>query len=104
MGAKRKGRLSKLLDRPVFAGNGEVLEPGQVFCGVDEPKNHVSKILGIGVERVNPILISNRVRIPTQITKVLHGNEAAIEKLSRNQLSLDYLAKQLCPALAGIKL
>src|SRR5690349_15075421 len=61
----------------------------------DEAKDHVPEIARIGVQRVEPVLESDRVRVAPQITKVLHRHKRTIEELICDRLVLDDVAQHL---------
>ena len=43
-----------------------------VFGGIDEAEDHVTEVARISVQRVQPVLETDRVRVAPQVTKVLH--------------------------------
>ena len=45
----------------------------------EEAKDHVPEIARIRVQRVQPVLKSNRIRVAPQVAKVLHRHKRAIE-------------------------
>ena len=66
-----------------------------IFCREQETKNHVPEIAGIGIQRVDPVLESNRVRVPPQVTKLLLRHKRTIEEPVRNGLALHNVTQDL---------
>ena len=52
-----------------------------VFVGEDEAEDHVPEVARIGGERGDPVVISNRVRVAPQVTKIPHRHECTDEEL-----------------------
>src|SRR5262245_39117561 len=61
----------------------------------EETKDHVPEVVGIRVQRVQPVLKSNSVRVAPQVTEVLHRHKRTIEELVRNSLALHYIPQHL---------
>src|SRR6185369_12463089 len=61
----------------------------------EEAKDHVPEIARIRVQRVEPVLVSNRVRVAPQVAKVLHRHKRTIEELVCHGLVLDDVAQHL---------
>src|SRR6185437_11044581 len=61
----------------------------------EEAKDHVPEVIWIGVQRVEPVLESDRVRVAPQIPKVLHRYERPVEELICHYLALDDVPQHL---------
>src|SRR5690349_24284610 len=61
----------------------------------EEAKDHVPEVVWIGVQCVEPVLESNRVRVAPQIAKVLHRYERSVEELIGHGRALDDLPQYL---------
>lgn len=48
------------------------LETVSVFSRINETENHVTVVAGIVIESLNPVRITDRVRVATQVTEILH--------------------------------
>src|SRR6185503_10594704 len=96
MGGNSLGEI-KLRKDPCYPWLKTVLwtESLAIFRREQETKNHVPEIAGIGIQRVEPVLEPNRVRVAPQVTKILHRHERTIEEPVGNRLALHYITQDL---------
>jgi hypothetical protein len=52
----------------------------------------VPEVARIGIQRVEPVLETDRIGIASQVTKILHRHKRAIEEAISDCLSLDDFA------------
>ena len=56
-------------------------KPAAVFSGVDENEDHVTQVVGIGVQRVDVVLITRRVGIAPGEAEVQNRHRSLCQKL-----------------------
>src|SRR5215217_3053831 len=79
------------------------LEPVQILSRENESENHVTEVAGIGVKRVDPVCETDRIRVASQVTEVLHRHKAAVEELVKYRLGLDKSSQHLGSRLPVIQ-
>jgi hypothetical protein len=70
-----------------------------VFIGIDEAEDHVPEVARVGCQGCDPVIVTNRVWISSQVAEVLHRHECADEELVRHARQLHDLAQHLRPRL-----
>src|SRR6185503_8348582 len=61
----------------------------------EEAEDHVPEVTWICIQRVHPVLKSNRVRVAPQVTEVLHCDKCAVEELLEYRLAFGDVAQHL---------
>src|ERR1041384_8420774 len=61
----------------------------------EKSKDHVTEITGIGIQSIQPVLKTHRVRIAPQVTKILHCHKRSIEHTIRDVCILHDVAQHL---------
>src|ERR1041385_4975738 len=75
------------------------LEPVAILGRVNKTEDHMAEVARIRVQRVDPVLEADRVRIASQVAEVLHRHKPAIEELIKHRLALDDRAQHLSASL-----
>lgn len=80
----------------------KILEPRSILRRIDKAENHVTEVLRIGIQRIEPILEADGVRVSPEVAKVLHRDKSSIEELVEHRLAFYHRSQNLSSCLPAV--